>query len=323
MPENSNIREFGPNEIVFLEGEPGEEMYVIKSGKILVQKRAGAEMVPLATLGPGAIIGEMSLLDKQPRSATAKTLERTVLVAVTQDILEATYSQMPGWFASIFRVLTSRLRETTRKKYAHTLARAYPSFIKTIILFCHQNEGVHLVPATHLTWAMEISTGLKREDVFALGKALEKLEFGKLIKEESGFFIEVEHLSHIEFHYDYLLSHALQHEDQLKIETVSSFSRQLLKEILPVAREHGESKSRQIIIPEDRVRELFAENDRLKSLFREESVQELGAHKLMNRITGAQNQTLLSFPLEEVEPALEQIKILPKISGMQLEDLFL
>ena len=68
-------REFPKGHVLFRDGEPGREMYVVQSGKVnIVKSMRGSEIV-LATLGPGKFLGEMALLLNKPRSAGAVMAE--------------------------------------------------------------------------------------------------------------------------------------------------------------------------------------------------------------------------------------------------------
>jgi CRP-like cAMP-binding protein len=70
-------RTFGAGEIVTTQGELGDEMFVVCQGFVevtLTHPEAGAEPRTVVHLGPGQIVGEMSLVDHGPRSATVRAL---------------------------------------------------------------------------------------------------------------------------------------------------------------------------------------------------------------------------------------------------------
>jgi len=71
------IREYKPGEIIIQEGTPGEEIFIIKEGKVRIFKTINEEKVELAILGEGEILGEMSLLLNLPRSASVEAVEKT------------------------------------------------------------------------------------------------------------------------------------------------------------------------------------------------------------------------------------------------------
>lgn len=67
----SGLYEYGKGTLVVEQGEPGHDLFVIQTGCLVVgvAKAGGTELV--ATLGPGEVIGEIALLMKSPRTATA------------------------------------------------------------------------------------------------------------------------------------------------------------------------------------------------------------------------------------------------------------
>ena len=80
-------REASVGEVLFEEGDKANEAYLVLEGKIEIYRQKGNEQVVLATLGRGDILGEMSLIDNQPRMASARALEGTKLTVITRDDL--------------------------------------------------------------------------------------------------------------------------------------------------------------------------------------------------------------------------------------------
>jgi CRP/FNR family transcriptional regulator, cyclic AMP receptor protein len=81
-------REFAAGDVLFREGERGEEMFVVQSGVVQIVKRVGGEERPLATLGRGEFLGEMAILNGRPRTATAVVLEPTKCLVIDAATLE-------------------------------------------------------------------------------------------------------------------------------------------------------------------------------------------------------------------------------------------
>lgn len=105
---------------VFESGDPGDSLYIIRSGSMMVKK---GEMV-LAVLGMGDTIGEMSFVDRGERSATVAAVEETELLKVSFESLERLFEKHPLMAVKIYKamatVLSQRLREmdeTIRTKY--------------------------------------------------------------------------------------------------------------------------------------------------------------------------------------------------------------
>src|ERR1700749_4729044 len=67
------LRRFAPGQVVFTEGEPSDHLYVVRDGRVRVLMRsAHGDQVILSVLGPGATLGELSIIDGEPRSASVE-----------------------------------------------------------------------------------------------------------------------------------------------------------------------------------------------------------------------------------------------------------
>ena len=76
---------FGPEQVIFEEGDYGEEMYVIKRGRVQVIR----DFSIIAELSSGAFFGEMALVSDEPRNATIKAVDETeALVLKKEDFRE-------------------------------------------------------------------------------------------------------------------------------------------------------------------------------------------------------------------------------------------
>ena len=119
IAEVARERAFGPGEVIFLEEDLGTEMYLVIDGEVEVRKR-GARPDPaargdalgtlLATLGRGECVGEMSVLDDQPRSASVTTATELRVLTIQKEDLRDAIALCPDLAFGLFRVLSSRLR---------------------------------------------------------------------------------------------------------------------------------------------------------------------------------------------------------------------
>jgi CRP-like cAMP-binding protein len=98
--------ELKAGEIIFKEGDPGAEFFVIQSGKVDIQ--LGNRL--LGTLGDHDIFGEMALIDPAPRSATAVAKTDVKLVPVTEKQFLFLVSRTPYFALNVMRTLVRRLR---------------------------------------------------------------------------------------------------------------------------------------------------------------------------------------------------------------------
>lgn len=116
----SRPRHFKAGEYIFKEGELGDSLYVVANGEVEVL-RSDATGVPhaLATLGPREFFGEMSLIDKEYRSATVRAKTECELMHLTAENLTAFRKQHRDGFTfiiiNIARMLSARLREANTR----------------------------------------------------------------------------------------------------------------------------------------------------------------------------------------------------------------
>jgi CRP-like cAMP-binding protein len=98
---------FSAGQSIFTAGQPGEMMYVVKEGEVEVIVNDKV----IDTIGPGGILGEMALIDKQPRSATATAKSDCKLVSVNEQRFQRLVQQTPHFALQVMRVMAQRLRQ--------------------------------------------------------------------------------------------------------------------------------------------------------------------------------------------------------------------
>jgi CRP/FNR family cyclic AMP-dependent transcriptional regulator len=98
-------------EVLFKEGAVGDEMYLIRSGKIRIMKDLEGTKKTLAVIGEGEFFGEMALLDKRPRSASAIAETDAKLIIVDRNAFLSSVNKNP-FIKYIIETLTTRLRKT-------------------------------------------------------------------------------------------------------------------------------------------------------------------------------------------------------------------
>jgi signal transduction histidine kinase len=99
-------------DLVFEEGSLGDALYVVLDGELEVSKRQSGQDVVLAVRRAGEFIGEMSLLEQAPRSASVRTLKESRLLMINQAAFETLLSCSPSAHLTMLRTVTSRLRST-------------------------------------------------------------------------------------------------------------------------------------------------------------------------------------------------------------------
>ncbi|WJW74479.1 cyclic nucleotide-binding domain-containing protein [Thiohalobacter sp. IOR34] len=120
-------RRYGPNQVLFREGEPGSELFVLLAGAVRVtgdlDLEAGRHIHPgVCDLQAGAVFGEVVLFDAGPRSATVTTLEASEVAVIDGDRLLAFFERHPEIGYPVLRqlmaVMVQRLRQTNKKVLA-------------------------------------------------------------------------------------------------------------------------------------------------------------------------------------------------------------
>ena len=109
-------RKLVKGQILFEEGDAGTEAFLISSVTIEIYRRGAIEQV-LATLGPGELLGEMSLIDDQPRAASARASENADLIVLSKESLKVRLQRLEQTDKVLHRlmgVLANRLRGMAR-----------------------------------------------------------------------------------------------------------------------------------------------------------------------------------------------------------------
>jgi signal transduction histidine kinase len=99
-------------EILFNEGDEGEEAYVIKEGQIQIYKTVAGREVHLALRGPGEVIGEVSLLEAVPRTASGRAQVDSLLFVITHEQLDRLLNASPSAAITMLHTVTARLKSS-------------------------------------------------------------------------------------------------------------------------------------------------------------------------------------------------------------------
>jgi CRP/FNR family cyclic AMP-dependent transcriptional regulator len=102
-------RQLMPGEVLFHEGDTGEEMYFIRKGKIKISIGEEEQEKVLAILKDGDFFGEMAVIDGSPRSASATAIEETDLLIIDKESFVSKINENP-LVAYVIEVLTKRVR---------------------------------------------------------------------------------------------------------------------------------------------------------------------------------------------------------------------
>ncbi len=101
-----------PGTVLFNEGDRGEEMYILQSGRVKISKRIRGVEKTLATLEKGEFFGEMAILNDKPRSASAETIEECEMLMIDRKTFDALIRGNAEIAVRFIKRLADRLRET-------------------------------------------------------------------------------------------------------------------------------------------------------------------------------------------------------------------
>lgn len=123
-----------PGQALFKKGDAGDALYIIDAGwvKIVTEDAQGGELI-LNKCGPGQVIGEMSLLDEEPRSAGAVAIKDAEVLELKREAFLDVLNQRPDLALSVIRDVSSRLRFATTYiekaiEWSHRIAEGDYSF---------------------------------------------------------------------------------------------------------------------------------------------------------------------------------------------------
>ena len=109
-------RTFQELEVIFEEGNNGDEMYIVHSGVVQLVKKSTAGEIVIATIQPGEFFGEMALVDNAPRSVSAVAgADQTRLLALDRDKFLFLVSHQPAFALTVMHVLCQRIREMNER----------------------------------------------------------------------------------------------------------------------------------------------------------------------------------------------------------------
>ena len=114
LGEAVRLRHFSKGSHLFYEGDPGDTLFIVLSGRVktVVESEEGRELT-VNVLNPGDFVGELSILDGEPRSATGTALEDTEALSLPGATVRELLAQNPQAAMKVIEILTHKLRRTT------------------------------------------------------------------------------------------------------------------------------------------------------------------------------------------------------------------
>ncbi len=171
---------FPKGTILFREGDTGEDMYIINTGKVKIFKEVGGNEKVLAVLSQSDFFGEMSLLNKKPRSASAEVVEDAKMLVINNSTFDTMIRSNSEIALRIIRILAKRLEDADVQIANLMIKDSNQRVIVTLLKLAE--SGTKIDTDTFLKLDVEklaITTGLEKNKV---GEIVDRLAKNRLIE---------------------------------------------------------------------------------------------------------------------------------------------
>jgi CRP-like cAMP-binding protein len=188
FPPSEVVRSYSKNDVVFCEGEPGDELFIIQKGSVKIVKITGDKEILLAVLKAGDIFGEMALLESKPRAAGAVAFEDCQLMAVNRENFKQMIQTQPQLIARLTTLLSERIwliyKQLANTQINDPLGRMYDMLQIQI-----DKKKIDVLNATNFSFDFGIKelinmVGLSNGDGMAIGKKLLQNGALQILKEK-------------------------------------------------------------------------------------------------------------------------------------------
>jgi CRP/FNR family transcriptional regulator, cyclic AMP receptor protein len=142
-------QEYPKGTVVFSDGEPGKQVFVLQSGRVEIIKKVGELETRLAVLGPGEFFGEMAIISNKPRSATAVVTEDAKLLVIDPKTFEGMIRGNSEIALRMIKRLAERLSDASEQIENLLLMDPHRRVVHRLLQVCQSHgrpteEGVEI-----------------------------------------------------------------------------------------------------------------------------------------------------------------------------------
>ena len=184
-------RHIAAGEMLFLAGDPGDGFYRLDEGllKVGIASSSGGERI-LAVLGPGSVVGDLTILDGKPRSASVSALRDCTLQFVSRRAFDAFAARQPEIYRYFANMLATRLRDTDQIVAAESFLPLKGRVARALLDLAHafgQNVGGSRVLIRQKMSQSDLAAmaGIAREHV---SRTVNEWMRSKIITRVSGYY---------------------------------------------------------------------------------------------------------------------------------------
>lgn len=116
MADNEAVKAFNAGDVIMYQGEPGDAAYLIEEGEVEIYvNRPNSVSLKIGTRGPGAIIGEMAIIDNSLRTATIKAISDCKMIEITRERFQELLENADPTIKLLVHVILTRYRDTLKR----------------------------------------------------------------------------------------------------------------------------------------------------------------------------------------------------------------
>ena len=169
----SHLRFLDEGAVVFRENDPGSEMYVIIQGEVEIRKAMGpSSNKTLTVLRKGDLFGEMAIIEKKPRSATAVATQPSRLLVLNEKLYESMVATNPDFARKMNRLLSERVRKANAIIQSLMTTNRHNQLWVGLLQYAKERgvstfKGSRVTVSDFIQWASE-HLGMSEKDVQAI-----------------------------------------------------------------------------------------------------------------------------------------------------------
>ena len=166
------VKLYAPGAVIFQEGDRGEELYIIIEGEVEIRKSTySSSSKTLICLNKGDIFGEMSIIEKKARSATAVAIKPSKLLVMNDALFERMIEKNSDFAKKMIRILSGRVRRANSILQNVMVTNKENQIVSGIIQYAHDYgaptyNGFRINVDKFVNWACD-HLGILSEDLFA------------------------------------------------------------------------------------------------------------------------------------------------------------
>jgi len=174
-------RSFQAGEVIYREGDPGSEAYLLEEGRVRLTKKVRGSERSLMVLKPGDLFGESALVPGAERSSTAIAISSALALAIDQSKLVFLLEHNPEIASRVVKQLVRRLRDAEDQIEIMMLTDTQSKVVSALIKLSQQARESGGNSAVFVVSPMELATRVGL-DVDTVKRTVQKLREGQFIR---------------------------------------------------------------------------------------------------------------------------------------------